>query len=80
MMRGYNLFNEGACAFGPYGYFGLWHFIILAIVIIIFVSIIILKRKNKSSQNAIDLLKRMYVSGEISEEEYLKRKSVIEKV
>lgn len=78
MMQGFNWFNRGACAFGLGGYFGVWHFLIIA-TIIIFIGILLLKKKRKSAHNAIDLLKKMYVSGEISEEEYLKRKSVVEK-
>ncbi|SCZ80903.1 SHOCT domain-containing protein [Acidaminobacter hydrogenoformans] len=83
MMYGYNWFGNGGCRFGLWGgYFGIWHFAMLAVVVLLVVAVVlvVLKRKKRASQDdVLDTLKRLYVSGEISEEDYLKRKSVIER-
>ena len=62
---------------------GLWfHYVIGAVLLIIGVIVVIkfLKNKNNTSHinsEAIEMLKMKYVKGEITEEEYIKRKSVI---
>lgn len=83
MMYGYNWFGNGGCRFGLWGgYFGAWHFVMLAAVVLLAVAVIIVvsrRKKHASQDDVLDTLKRLYVSGEISEEDYLKRKSVIER-
>lgn len=79
MMRGYNWFNDGFCSFGAGGYFSIWHYLIIIGVVIAVIGIITMRKKNSGSQDSLELLKRMYVNGDLSEEEYLKRKNVIER-
>lgn len=61
------------------GYFGIWHFMILIGAILVVIALATRKKKNSSNLDAIESLKMLYVKGDISEEEYLKRKSVIER-
>jgi putative membrane protein len=80
-MYGDSWFGYGGCPFwGGYG-FSVWHFLIMMGVVIIIATIIFLAlKKNGNKENqAIRLLKELYAKGEISEEEYLKRKEVIER-
>jgi putative membrane protein len=76
--RGFS-FPGGCFGFGS----GLWfHYVIGGVLLIvgILIVIMILKKKNNTSHissEAIEMLKMKYVKGEITEEEYLKRKSVI---
>ncbi len=58
-----------------------WHYLIMFGVVIIIVALILLaRRKNNSNGNqALNTLKELYVKGEVTEEEYLKRKNVIER-
>jgi len=79
MMRGYNWFNGGFCSFGPGGYFSMWHYLIIIGLVILVIGIISMRKKKNSSQDSLDLLKQMYVNGDLTEEEYLKRKNVIER-
>lgn len=76
--RGFSV--PGGCfGFGS----GLWfQYAIGGVLLIvgIMIVIMILKKKNNTthiSSEAIETLKMKYVKGEITEEEYLKRKSVI---
>lgn len=49
------------------------------IIIIIVALILLARRKNNSNENrALNSLKELYVKGEITDEDYLKRKNVIE--
>lgn len=58
-----------------------WHFFIMAGVLLLIVAIIIfIVRKNTHGQvnnAAFELLKMKFVQGEITEEEYLKRKNTL---
>lgn len=79
MMRGNGWYNSGDCGFLGYG-LGWWNYLIILGVILIVIALVLLaKRKNSSNDNqALSTLKELYVKGEITEEEYLKRKNVIE--
>lgn len=76
--RGFS-FPGGCFGFGS----GLWfNYVVGAVLLIIgiLMIIMILKKKNNTSHissEAIETLKTKYAKGEITEEEYLKRKSII---
>lgn len=80
MMHGLNWLRFNGCnfRFGS-GYFGIWHYLILIGIVLIIIALIT-RRKHQSSSNndAVEKLKMLYVNGELSEEEYLKRKNVVE--
>ena len=81
MMHGNGWYGNSECGvFGINGFSG-WHYLIMIGVIIIIVAIVMfVRRKNNSDGNqALNTLKELYVKGEITEEEYLKRKDVIER-
>jgi putative membrane protein len=61
--------------------FGICIGIGLIILFAIIVYLVVRKKKNKSGKNteAIEILKIKYVQGEITEEEYLKRKDFLDK-
>lgn len=78
MMHGNGWYGNGE--YGIFGFSG-WHYLIMLGVIIIIVAIVMFaRRKNNPDENqALSTLKELYVKGEITEEEYLKRKNVIER-
>jgi putative membrane protein len=57
----------------------MWHYLIIIGLVILVIGIISMRKKKNSSQDSLDLLKQMYVNGDLTEEEYLKRKNVIER-
>lgn len=78
--RGYNGLNG---CFGGFGFMndgiGMLIFLILIVAIVVTVILLLNKyRKRQSNVTAMDELKLMFVKGEILEEEYLKRKRLIE--
>jgi len=78
--RGYNGINS---CFGSYGFMhnGFGMGIMFLIVLVIAVVIILLLKKNKKNSidnGAIEELKLRFVKGEITEEEYLKMKKLVE--
>lgn len=83
MMYGRGWFGNYSCPFLGGNLFGAWHLLILLGVILIIAALIVwVRRNNRNSGNesqAIGTLKELYVKGEITEEEYLKRKNVIER-
>ncbi|HHX62205.1 MAG TPA: SHOCT domain-containing protein [Epulopiscium sp.] len=81
MMRGNGWNGNYGCSPMGNNVFGGWHYLImLGVVIIIIALLSFARRKNNSNDNqAIIRLKELYVKGEITEEEYLKRKNVIER-
>lgn len=81
MMYGNGWSGNGGCAFGfGGGYFSIWHLlIVIGIIIIIFSIVASRKSKTTLSSDAVDKLKVLYINGEISEEEFLKRKNVIDR-
>ncbi len=84
MMHRY--FNQGFNSNGScpgFGYFNSgWGFIIgigltITIIALIF-YIFVYNKKNKAASEAFEILKLQYVKGEISEEEYFRRKSLLD--
>ena len=76
-MRGFNGFFRG-CSYFFGGGFGIWRALLFAGVIII-IALLWRGRKKSYKVGAIESLKVLYVKGEITEEEYLNRKNVIER-
>ena len=81
--RGYtgSGFSENARGFG-YGFmnngWGMLVVIAVLLIIALLIYIFVHNRNKKVSQSSVfEVLKMKYVQGEISEEEYLKRKEVI---
>ena len=73
------------CGYG-YGYgglgFGPWNFVMMGIGILIFIGIIVFASKliNNNTTNssiALKMLGERFAKGEISEEEYLKKRDVV---
>ncbi len=80
MMRG-NWFGNGFCPlWGGSNMFGFWNILLLVGVVILIVGIaLIIKNKKHDSTEVLELLKIEFVNGKINKEEYLNRKSVIER-
>ncbi|MGE5627208.1 MAG: hypothetical protein ACM3X7_03720 [Solirubrobacterales bacterium] len=79
--RGYNGINS---CFGSYGFMhnGLEMGLMFLMVLVIGVVIILLLKKYKKNyiyNGAVEALKIRFVKGEITEEEYIKMKKLIEK-
>ncbi len=83
--RGYNGIDH---CFERFGIMpgGSWLFLIYLAVIVITITVVLLVNRNKRGQSvntldsrAIDELKLLYARGEISEEEYMKRKNFLSK-
>lgn len=77
--RGYNGFNN--CFRFGYGFthFGFGMFMMLGFAVLIVIAIIYFAKRagNRSSSNAMEELKMRFAKGEISEEEYLKKKDIL---
>lgn len=75
--RGY-----GAC-FGYNGFGGFWHLMIfVGITLIILAIIFYATQRNhavRAHESVLEALKMKFVQGEITEEEYLRRKNTLEK-
>lgn len=81
-MMGGNIWRGNyGCSFAGGNMFGGWHYLIMIGVIIIIVALVLLdRRKNNGNEDiALSTLKELYVKGEITEEEYLKRKNMIQR-
>ncbi|AFS79064.1 hypothetical protein DUF2078 [Gottschalkia acidurici 9a] len=68
--------------FGPSGLGGSWMFFamgirLLAFVGLVFLSFKLFKKYTDNSNHTMKILDEKFASGEISEEEYLKRKSIL---
>lgn len=62
--------------------FGGWSFMIMFGIILIIIAIVLFTRRKNNTTNenqVMNTLKELYVKGEITEEEYLKRKDVIQR-
>ncbi|MFT8889583.1 MAG: SHOCT domain-containing protein [Ethanoligenens sp.] len=77
---------RGCYGYGAGSFFGIGGFVMLAAVVILaavaaIVVLRVLKRAGRthSSGEALETLKLRYVKGEISEEEYLRLKKILEK-
>lgn len=81
MMRGNNWYGAYGCSPMSGSLFGGWHYMSMIGIVIIIVALIVWdRRKNmRNESGAISALKEIYVKGDITEEEYLKRKNVIER-
>lgn len=77
MMRGYSFYGRGFCPGFGGGYFGGYMMIAIALVVVI-IGFLLFKRSKKSkNDDVLESLKMLYVKGEITEEEFLRRKDVI---
>jgi len=63
---------------GFYG-FDLYQLVFMIGVLLIVAAIVIYVMKHKKSDDAIEILKQHFALGEITEEEYLNRKRLLEK-
>ncbi len=81
MMHGNGWIGNNNYSFMGGNMFSIWHYLIMFGVIIIIVALILFSRRKNSNNGhqALNTLKELYVKGEITEEEYLKRKNVIER-
>lgn len=76
-------FGNGCPGFGFAGGNPWYMFIHLGIIIVAMVAVIYFVRrinKTRSNNSAIETLKLKFVNGEISEEEYLQKKSILGKM
>ncbi len=81
MMHGFGwlMFNRFCQGGFNGGFFGIWMYLIVAGLAVIAVVLIVNKSLKKTSdENAIEVLKMQYVEGKITEEEYMKKKKVIQ--
>ena len=84
MMFRNSVYGVGRCFSGGFmGTWGPWGMFIGLGLTILFVSLIFIilhkKRNGNNDENLLNLLKDRYVNGEISEEEYLKKKNILNK-
>ena len=63
---------------GFYG-FDLFQLIFMIGVLLIVAAIVIYVMKHKKSNDAVEILKQQFASGQITEEDYLNRKEILEK-
>lgn len=76
-MHGYNSFGYDGCQF--LGMSSGWGWLMFIGLIILVAAIVLMVRSRRSvDDSALTILKTMYVKGEITEAEYLKRKSVVQ--
>lgn len=78
MMIGNRFFAQGGC-FGN-GFFGGWHLIMMAAIVILAIVLIIWAKKRHfgtTDDSALNMLKENFVKGVITEEEYLSRKNIL---
>lgn len=80
MMHG-NWYGSNVCPlWGGFNGMNIWHYMLIAGVILALVGIfLIIKNKANHSNDVLEMLKIQYVSGQITEEEYLNRKNVIDR-
>lgn len=80
MMYGNGWNGNSGCSFLGGGAFSGWYYLIIFGVVITVIALIFLsRRRNSQGIQAISTLKELFVKGEITEEEYLKRKNIIER-
>lgn len=63
-----------------YGYYGIWHFLMMGGFTLLVVGLIIWsikKSKATSDDQALNLLRQRYALGEITEEEYLHKRNAL---
>ncbi|MBF4692626.1 SHOCT domain-containing protein [Fusibacter ferrireducens] len=76
------MFNRGfighSGCFG-FGYFGMWQWLIVIGVILVIAYFISKGKGHRKSDAAIMILKEKFAKGEITEEEYTRRKELLER-
>jgi len=65
--------------YGMMNGFGIWGGIIMGfgLLVLILVGIYFYKQNNNTNSDALELLKMKFVKGEITEEEYVNKKSIL---
>ncbi len=77
------IFSRGLFGLGSHcgiGFLGGWHFLIMIGLAFVLAAIVIIAvRRKRAHRNdlVLDILKRRFISGEISEQEYLSRKEIL---
>jgi len=80
MMHG-NWFGNGmGSSWGGYGSFSIWHGLMILGVVVVLVGISMMRKSQKThNNNPLELLKIQFANGNITEEEYLNKKNVLER-
>lgn len=60
-----------------YGAFGMFGLIILILVAVLVIYLIMKNKKTNPDDEILEILKRRYVEGEITEEEYIQKRNVL---
>lgn len=86
-MHGFGNFFGGSCLGGSYGYYGGPMMMFLGLLLIGVLVYVVYKANNKqkfsnfgqsdASSEALDVLKMKFVNGEITEEEYLRKRNLL---
>lgn len=76
-MMYYRGFFENSGCFG-FNYFPYWYFFAVG-VILIGVILLILKRTNNDNLSPLDILNNRFINGELSQDEYLRKKELLDK-
>ena len=78
MMHG-NWFGNGDCPlWGGFNTFSFWHILMMVGFLVLIVGLVAMFRNKKMNSNdALEILKVEYARGSMDEEEYLKRKEVL---
>jgi uncharacterized membrane protein len=77
-MHRYDWFNEGPCFdFFGHGYMSMWWIGLLVLIIGLFIFLYMRRNKVQRIDTPLNMLQMMFVKGEISQEEYERRKSVL---
>lgn len=88
-MYGFGNFLGGSCLGGSYGYYGGPMMMLLGLILIGVLVYVVYKASNKNKfsytgqseagSEALDVLKMKFVNGEITEEEYLRKRNLLMK-
>lgn len=77
-MHRYNWFNEGSCFdFFGRGYMSMWWIGLFVLIVGLFIFLYMRRNKVQRIDSPLNMLQMMFVKGEISQEEYERRKSVL---
>lgn len=77
-MHHYDWFNEGHCFdFIGHGYVSMWWIGLLVFIVGLLVFLYMRRNKMQRIDTPLNMLQVMFVKGEISQEEYERRKSVL---
>ena len=74
-----NWFGNGDCPlWGGFSTFSFWHILMMVGFLVLIVGLVAMFRNKKMNSNdALEILKVEYARGSMDEEEYLKRKEVL---